>query len=203
MGEDSTMTKFGKVLRRSTGDLFELQVDTYVSCSKCLMFDNAQVIQVGERVIHYQPIYTRPVKRAMCIGLYKNANVGSFLVVYETESDERKTPRNIIWLKKGCIVSKDEGNHHSVTLHCSEMGDVECRFECSKESKEWYKSIRSELNNHHNNNINNVARHRNNADQIFTIEKQGCLRRCRKRSSAEKVRLAADLSEMFIGTTSF
>ena len=228
---DRTMTTFGKLLRRSTGDLFDLQIGTYVSCSRCLMFDSAQVVTYQDEEacvggVQYTPhLYCHLKVRKLLIGLYKNQTVGSFLVMYNDDDDDgvangggrekKKTPLNIVWLKKGCIVTKgvDGGSHgsNSLTLHCSEMGDVKCTFECSNKSKKWYKSIRSELNNHHSNNNDSDSNNndvvsrpvRNNADQIFTIEKQGCLRQCSKRSSSEQSRLAADLKEMFIGTTYF
>ena len=204
--EDRTMKKFGKLLRRSTGDLFDLQIGTYVSCSKCLMFDRAQVTTQDEgaeqRGVQLTTYTTRRVRK-LHIGLYKNLTVGSFLVMFDSGGDgEKRSPQNIVWLKKGCIVTKSDGNDKdSLTLHCSEMGDVECAFDCAAKKKKWYKSIRSELNSHHNNNASHSVR--NNADQIFTIQKQGCLRQCSKRSSSEQSRLAADLSQMFIGTTSF
>lgn len=227
---DRTMKKFGKLLRRSTGDLFDLQIGTYVSCSKCLMFDSAQIVtQQQERGemgdVQYTPHGYRYSKvRKLLIGLYKNQTVGSFLVMYNDDvvdsdgvvdgvgREKKRTPQNIMWLKKGCIVTKGgDGSSHdsnSLTLHCSEMGDVKCTFDCCSKTKKWYKSIRSELNDHHCNNNNNNNKVEsppllNNADKIFTIEKQGCLRQCSKRSSSEQSRLAADIREMFIGTTYF
>lgn len=228
---DRTMSKFGKILRRSTGDLFDLQIGTYVSCSKCLMFDSAQVVtqpkeqdkEVETGGVQYTPhSYLHSKARKLLIGLYKNQTVGSFLVLYNDDGvdgggcEKKKTPRNIVWLKKGCIVTKggDGGSHDSncLTLHCSEVGDVKCTFDCSSKRKKWYKHIKNELNSHHSNsnnddndNNNNAVSPsiRNNADRIFTIEKQGCLRQCSKRSSSEQSRLAADLREMFIGSTYF
>lgn len=177
MGDD-TMSRFGKVLRRSECNLFKLQVETSVNCSDCLMTDYMSV--QNPRESREQKYY---------VGLYRNNHPDSFLIFYIDK--ERRDPIDMIWLKD-CLVTKGKMRlHDTVTIHCPTSIDVDLILDSSKKRRKWYKTIKAEIEH-----LQKQKRFSNASlvvspskdiseeiDQIFSIEKQGCLRQCSRRST--------------------
>lgn len=179
MGDD-TMSRFGKVLRRSECNLFKLQVETSVNCSDCLLSDYISVQNPrGSRQQKYH------------VGLYRNNYPDSFLIFYMDK--EKREPIDMIWLKD-CLVTKEKmRSYDMVTIHFPASIDVDLIFDSSKKRRRWYRTIKAEIEHLQKQKqkrfsnaslaVSSTKDISEEIDQIFSIEKQGCLRQYSRRST--------------------
>lgn len=199
------MQTFGRALRRSDKEtLFKLQVESSVTCSSCLLFEKCCV---------ENPIGAK--ERFYYVGLYRNKYPDSFLILYKDL--EQKYPKDFIWLKDSLVTSHRYVSEQSLSLHCGGgPKTIVFHFETVDKRVLWQKTIRDEiiyLQQQQRRNSCRTSRlpssasllsapgstssHRGGEteiDQIFSIEKQGCLRQA---SSRKVNRTRPELQSLF------
>lgn len=199
---DQVMQTFGRALARSDKEtLFKLQVESSVTCSACLLFERCYV---------QNPIGAK--ERFYYIGLYRNKYPDSFLILYKDL--ERKYPKDFIWLKDSLVTSHRHVSEQSLSLHCGGTPKtIVFKFDSVDKRVLWQKSIRDEIvfnqqqqrrGSLRSNSMPQFAsstsssssstRRNSELDQIFSIEKQGCLRQA---SSRKVSRTRPELQTLF------
>lgn len=182
------MRKFNKALRQTQKEalpLFQIQIQSTVSTSRCLLFDK----------IFLESQITGNKEKSYTVGLYRNDFPDSFLVFYKDSTGHY--PKEIIWLKD-CTFNHGQrhGSNTTVSLLCHGSAFF-LRFDNRQAKEVWEKHIQDEMNflelsrNRSSSQCSSSSGSSISDDGSFTLDKRTVLRRSRGRKSA-------NLQELFM-----